>query len=177
MADDLETQTNGSTLELAVMTDVAVALGRLPSPAARQRVLSWAAGAFSVPAGQGHPLTPTPAPGMPHPETVGTLAELLDRAEPGNRQERILTVAYWLQVEQAQAEWTSQAVNDLLKDLGEGVPNITDALAGLAQRRPSLVRQLRKSGRTQQARKKYNLTEAGRQAVRDLIRAKEERRG
>jgi len=103
---------------------------------------------------------------------AGTLNELLDRADPSNRQERILTVAYWLQVEQGQAEWTSQAVNDLLKDLGEGVPNITDALASLVGRRPSLVRQIRKTGRTQQARKRYSLTEAGRQVVRDLMNGK-----
>ena len=138
--------------------------------------MQWAAGVFGVVTGH---QAAHPAPAMHGgavESTTGTLNELLDRAEPSNRQERILTVAYWLQVEQGHAEWTSQAVNDLLKDLGEGVPNITDALTSLVARRPSLVRQIRKTGRTQQARKRYSLTEVGRQAVRDLVSAREDRR-
>jgi DNA-binding MarR family transcriptional regulator len=153
------------------------ALNRLPTSDARQRVLQWAAGVFGVEGGRHqveHPMSATHGGALEG--VAGTLNELLDRADPSNRQERILTVAYWLQVEQGHAEWTSQAVNDLLKDLGEGVPNITDALASLVARRPSLVRQMRKSGRTQQARKRYSLTEAGRQTVRDLVSARGQRR-
>ena len=176
MTNGIEAQTNDTALELSAMEAVADALNRLPSADAKHRVLQWAAGVFGLGPGPRSISPPTAAAREGDVEGAGaTLSDLLDRADPSNRQERILTVAYWLQVEQGNAEWTSQSVNDQLKDLGEGVPNITDALATLVGRRPSLVRQVRKSGHTQQARKLYSLTEAGRRTVRDLISARNER--
>jgi hypothetical protein len=94
-----------------------------------------------------------------------SLADLLDRARPESRADRILTVAYWLEASNGGGDWTSQSLNDELKQLGEGVPNITDALSRLMSKKPALIRQTRKSGRTPQARKRYALTSAGRSQV------------
>ncbi len=76
---------------------------------------------------------------------------------------------YWFQVVQNQADFVGQAVNNALKDVGHGVGNITNALSSLQSRKPALVRQVAKSGRTQQARKKYKLTTAGVSAVRAMM--------
>jgi hypothetical protein len=46
------------------------------------------------------------------------------------------------------------------------LPTLLGALQG---RKPALVRQVAKSGRTRQARKKYKLTTAGISAVRAMI--------
>lgn len=84
--------------------------------------------------------------------------------------ERILVVASWLEGSTGGTDWTAQALNDELKQLGEGVPNITDALSTLIAKKPALIRQTRKTGRTQQARKRYTLTAAGRAVIASLPR-------
>jgi hypothetical protein len=96
------------------------------------------------------------------------LSVLLDQAQPGSRAELILVVASWLEGSTGGADWSSQALNDQLKQLGEGVPNITDALTTLMTKKPALVRQTRKSGKAQQARKRYLITSAGDAALRAI---------
>lgn len=55
------------------------------------------------------------------------------------------------------------------KHLGHGEQNITDALNKLMQKQPALIRQVRKDGKTKQARKRYALTDPGRRVVMDLL--------
>jgi DNA-binding MarR family transcriptional regulator len=152
--------------ELAAIAKLSEILDGL-APDERERVLSWASSAYAV--------TPTAAsPGVSLRSTdnaalMTDVGNLFERASPGGTQDRILVAAYWLQVLQGTDDFGSQKVNDLLKDLGHPVANITKELSRLMNRSPQLVRQTEKSGRTQQARKRYRLTDAGRKAVDELL--------
>jgi hypothetical protein len=68
-------------------------------------------------------------------------------------------------------DFEAQRVNTLLKHLGLGVGNITRSLESLKSRKPQHVVQLRKSGTARQARKRYKVTAAGRDFVRELTSA------
>jgi hypothetical protein len=95
--------------------------------------------------------------------------DLFDMASPRRDAERALVGGYWFQVEGGNVDFQAQDVNNALKDLGRGVSNITDALSKLEGRKPALVRQVAKSGRSKQARKKYKLTAAGVAAVKQML--------
>ena len=98
-----------------------------------------------------------------------TLAELHDAANPQSINERVLVTAYWLQIIEGGEHFVSYSVNRALKDLGHGVPNITGALDALRQEKPAMVLQLKKAGKTRQARKTYKITSAGVVAVEEMI--------
>ena len=54
---------------------------------------------------------------------------------------------------------------------GAPIAHVTRALESLKGRKPQHVVQLRKSGSSRQARKRYKVTAAGKEFVRELIRA------
>jgi hypothetical protein len=115
-----------------------------------------------------------PAPAVPSSNIrYGSLAELYNAARPETGAHKVLVGGYWLQVCNQQAEFTAQAVNDGLKDTGARVANVTVAFNTLKAANPSLVLQVRKSGKAQQARKQYRLTVAGIRAVEDMIKREE----
>jgi len=97
------------------------------------------------------------------------LAELYHAASPASDIDRALVAAYWFQYAQGETDFVSQDVNSALKDLGHGIGNITDAFDALITRKPSLVMQVKKTGTTKQARKKYKLTVAGKTAVEQML--------
>jgi hypothetical protein len=101
--------------------------------------------------------------------TYGTFAELYDAAQPQTHGEKALVAGYWLQVCGGNDEWPSQDVNNLLKNQGHGVKNITAALGNLKVAKPAFALQLKKSGKSQQSRKLYKLTVAGINAVNAMI--------
>lgn len=98
-------------------------------------------------------------------------AELADAVEPRTNADRALVAGYWLQQHEGNESFDSQSANKLLKDLGHGVANITAALSALKEQKPALVLQLKKSGSSQQARKKYKVTVAGVRAIEQMIGA------
>ncbi len=98
-----------------------------------------------------------------------TLAELHDTANPRSIKERVLVAAYWLQVIEGADSFVSYSVNQALKDLGHGVSNMTGAFDALKRQTPALVLQLKKAGKSRQARKTYKLTKAGIVAVEEMI--------
>lgn len=98
-----------------------------------------------------------------------TFAELFDAANPGSNANMALVAGYWLQVCQGQGDFDGQSANAELKNLGHRIDNITVAMNSLKAQKPSLVIQLRKSGKTQQARKTYKVTPAGIKAVEEMI--------
>lgn len=98
-----------------------------------------------------------------------TLAELHDAASPQGHKARVLVTAYWLQIIEGEENFVSYSVNKALKDLGHGVSNITGELDALRQEKPALVLQLKKAGKTRQARKTYKITSAGIAAVEEMI--------
>jgi hypothetical protein len=158
--------------ELAVMASIRTELEQLPDDASRARVVRWAADLANIAV---RPAVQTPElPASQATRGGESLGAILDRASPQTRPDLILAVAHWLELSTGGKDWSSQALNDELKQLGRGVPNITDALSGLIAKKPAaLVRQTGKSGRAQQARKRYALTAAGKARVAALSGATE----
>lgn len=101
-----------------------------------------------------------------------SFAELFDAAQPNTNANKALVAGYWLQVCQGQEDFGGQSANKELKHLGQGITNITIAANNLREQKPALLIQLRKSGRSQQARKTYKVTVAGIKAVEAMITGK-----
>lgn len=99
----------------------------------------------------------------------GSLAELYDAAQPKSQSDKALVCGYWLQICQGAENFDAFSVNKELKNLGQGVPNITSALDVLKAQKPALALQLKKAGKSRQARKTYKVTVAGIKAVEAMI--------
>lgn len=167
--------------EIQAMQTVAEALGDLTDDAKR-RVLEWAADRFTggtVKTGgrKGHAKFDSDIESGAGSEEEGedvhehrSVADLYTACAPKSDPDRALVVGYWLQFHSGKAEFGSQSVNKELKHLGHGVTNITSAFTSLKDRKPQLVMQTRKSGSSQQARKLYKLTHAGKSAVEAMLK-------
>ncbi|MER5842926.1 hypothetical protein ABT099_22065 [Streptomyces prasinus] len=156
--------------EIQAMTSVVSALNGLEDDATRARVLRWVAERFgiSVPAlnvnvsavsDDGRARTKSPA--VPTDPVFDDFVDLFDALDPKTELDKVLTGAYWLQAVNAQPSWQSAKVNNLLKDTGHGVSNITKSLTAAQKKSPALVRQMAKSGRAAQSWKTYKLTTSG----------------
>ena len=99
----------------------------------------------------------------------GSFAELHNAANPGTNAEQALLAGYWLQVCVGGDSFDSQSANAELKNLGHGLANVTAALDALKNQKPALALQLRKSGRSQQARKLFKITMAGINRVSEMV--------
>ncbi|MFL5962200.1 MAG: hypothetical protein ACJ757_04840 [Gaiellaceae bacterium] len=97
------------------------------------------------------------------------VADLVSAAGAQSDDERVLVVSYWFQVTKGQADVSSQPVNTELKNLGHGLKRINDVFAELVATRPQLMVQVRKSGKTAQARKVHKLTKAGTDRVEGMV--------
>ena len=158
--------------EIKAMSDVADALSAL-DPEAVRRVLKWALERYQVktPVGASHI-----AGGQGMPEAAPTssfddFASLFDAANPQNAPDRALVAGYWFQVLQGHEDLDAFQLNKELKNLGHPSTNITRDLDALLDRTPRQVMQVRKSGITKQARKRYKLTRDGISAVKRLLSA------
>jgi hypothetical protein len=98
-----------------------------------------------------------------------SLAELYSAARPETGWEKVLVGGYWFQAFEGLEEFAALVVNDALKEIGAKVANVTVAFDRLKAANPSLVLQVRKSGKAQQARKQYKLTVAGMRVVEEMI--------
>lgn len=161
-------------VELEALRQIAGALAGLDD-AAIGRVLRWTAERFTVGnalIGQGN-VHETADVGGETPDgdhqKFADVAELLAAANPATAPDKALVVGYWVQYIEGQAEFDSFTLNRQLKDLGYGVSNITNTLGSLMTRKPQLVIQTKKSGTSQQSRKKYKLTNAGKLAVENML--------
>ena len=96
-----------------------------------------------------------------------TLSELFAKIRPETNADKALVSATFLQVTKGNEDLTAQQINNELKHLGHRTPNITDAISSLVDERPSLMIQIRKSGRTQQARKTHKVTDEG---IKEVLR-------
>jgi hypothetical protein len=157
-------------VELDAMSKIYAALDPLEVPA-RERVLQWAASKFEVAAS-----SPDSAQGLSFgvrddggPRQFQDLGDLMHAAEPANGPQRALVVAYWFQEVQGLDGWEGGDINSSLKNMGSGLANVTNTLGSLKARKPALVMQTAKSGRSRQARKTYKLTVAGVRAVKEMI--------
>lgn len=153
--------------ELSAMNAVLSALQPLDAPA-QVRVLRWAWERFAPES----PLTgeiEKQRHGETRPETFDDVADVVHATGASTGPERALSVAFWLQELGQRPSFTAQEVNTALKNLGHPLANVTKTLDSLRAQRPSLVMQLSKSGRSQQARKTYRLTTAGIQRVKNML--------
>lgn len=166
--------------EFAAMQSIYSALEGL-NDEARQRVLDYVSSRLGVVAKQKSAPGPkaqdhhdegeeeTEAPEAQSAAAFGSFAELYDTTQPKSQPDKALVGGYWLQVCQGAESFDSFSINKELKNLGEGVANITSALDGLKGQKPVLCLQLKKSGKSRQARKTYKITVAGIKAVEAMI--------
>ena len=101
--------------------------------------------------------------------TYSSFAELYDAAQPSSGPAMALTAGYWLQVCKGAESFDGFSANRELKNLGHGIANITKALERAKDQKPALVLQLKKSGKSRQARKVYKVTVAGVRRVEEMI--------
>jgi hypothetical protein len=154
--------------ELQAMAQVNVALKDL-SEDERYRVMQWAANKYlqnSVPLKLA---SPAPAVGTPaavidanvaddaaeddsedrdEEQTFATFAEMLDASGADTDAIRFVVAAYWLQVTNEHADWKSFEVNKLLKDTGNQINTIGNALRDVTKKsktQPALVVQVSKN--------------------------------
>jgi hypothetical protein len=156
--------------EIKAMGEISEALAGLEADAVR-RVLKWAVERFQPRPSAGQEGKESGASQGAGSRTFLTLNEAFDAANPDLGLEKILVVAYWFQVQQGQEDWESFLINKELKNLGHPSGNITRDLMTLIQRKHVL--QVRKDGKTQQARKHYKLTREGVKAVEKMINSGE----
>ncbi len=156
-------------IELDAMAAVNGALDGLDG-LARARVLHWAAAKFEVTLAPSRGNTgriPAAEDGkVPEFAEVG---DLMHAAQPSAGPENALVVGYWFQEVQGQDSWTGSEINSTLKNMGFPLANVTKTLDSLRGRKPALVMQVGKSGRSRQARKNYKLTTAGVSQVTQMI--------
>lgn len=162
--------TNTSSDEIKALQAVAAALDPLEDDE-RARVLSWAGSKYgiSVKSGAKTPPGGGEAPNVNQGATFEDFSDLYNAASPKSDVQRALVAGYWFQVEQGQATFPSQTLNDALKDLGHGISNITKSMTTLQQQKPALATQVKKAGKSKQARKVYKLTKAGTTAVERML--------
>jgi hypothetical protein len=98
-------------------------------------------------------------------------ADFFAAVNPQTDSERALISSYWLQVKEGKESVRAYDVNALLKDLGHPINNITRAFDHLQSKSPQLIMQIRKKGRSQQARKRYRVTQAGIDKITEDLQA------
>jgi hypothetical protein len=139
-------------------------------PEARARMINWVVQRYGVTVRA--PNSRAPAETSRDSESkleFGSLSDLFEAASPKTESQMALVGGFWFQESQGQPDFSSQQVNDELKNLGHRLTNITRAFDFLRQTKPALVLQIQKSGKSKQARKRFRLTQAGVKAVRELI--------
>ena len=166
--------------ELELMTAIYDELEALPIEG-RQRVIAWVSNALGVQLTTGstnrmaRPKVGAIAEAADRDHNIGvsgpygSFAELYDAAGPTTNRAKALVGGYWFQECLRAEDFVSMDVNNELKNVGANVSNITVAFDGLINTTPRLVLQVKKSGKAQQARKRYKLTVAGIRAVEAMI--------
>lgn len=97
-------------------------------------------------------------------------AELYDACGPSSTTDKALVAAYWVQEIAGKTIWTSFDANKILKDLGHGDSSINRTFGKLTGQKPAKVLQIRKSGKSQQARKTFKVTTEGIKSVKAMMR-------
>lgn len=165
----MASELNSSSSELEILGVIDRAMGCLSDDDARNRVLTWLISKYGKHGALN--IKPSVAAGSADNEQssteFNTPEDLYDAANPQTGTEKALVIAYWFQYCMGETDFGSQAVNSKLKDLGHGVANITSSFTDLISQR--LVLQVQKTGKSQQARKKYKLTRLGQQRVQEML--------
>jgi hypothetical protein len=161
--------------EIAAMTTIGETIEKIEDEKTRLRVLKWAVEKFGqarANVSTGGAFRASPAPSLlqgDEGEVVESIGRLFEIAHPSSNPERVLVASYWYQEYLNEVDISAQSIHDELKQMGYPVPNITSTFNLLMNRTPALARQVRKSGKSKQARKKYTLTDAGKAAVKVML--------
>lgn len=163
--------------ELSAMQTVMNALVPLDL-AAKQRVIDWVTARLELapprsPTNQirkNAGATNTVSDGVREAD-YADFATLFTAAQPITETDKALLAAHWTQTSTGANEFTAKPVNDALKNLGHGASNIARTLTELCDSKPQLVLQLKKSGKTKQAKKTFRVTAEGRTAIKRLLEA------
>jgi hypothetical protein len=141
----------------------------------KARVVEWAIGKFSIGVSQKKQINRTiddvtaPVTNGGSLSVFGSVADLFAKANLKSEADRVLVAAAYLQEVKGASDLTGREINKELHNLGHAVGNITNAVSSLIDRKPQLMIQTRKDGKTQQAKKKYKVTVEGFSAVKKLI--------
>jgi hypothetical protein len=103
-------------------------------------------------------------------KTFEHFAELYDATNPVTDAEKVLVASYWTQVVKGKSTFGSRELNKELKDLGHSVGSISRAMAANMTKKPALILQTSRGGTSQQAQKKYKLSDAGKKWVEARLR-------
>ena len=168
-----DTAVNGEP-ELKAMKTVYDALSELDEDAKR-RVIDWVIGKFAL--GRSKQRTDRGVIGLQPSSDTGetnlasflSVADLFAKTSPKNESDKVLVVASYLQEAKNLSELTGREINKELTHLGHGIKNITAAINSLMNKKPKLMIQTRKEGKSQQAQKKYKVTTEGLAAAKRLI--------
>jgi hypothetical protein len=102
-------------------------------------------------------------------ENFETVGDLFAATSPTSDWEKALVVATYLQLKDGFSDFTGFDVNKELKHLGHGVQNITRPIQVCIDKKPQLIIQLRKEGKTRQAKKKFKVSAEGLKIVKGMI--------
>lgn len=160
--------------ELKAMKAVYDALNELDEDAKR-RVIDWVIGKFSL--GRSKQKSDRVTVGLQQNidaeeirlTSFSSVADLFAETNPKSASEKVLVVAGYLQEVKGVAELTGREINKELIHLGHGVKNITAAINSLMNKKPKLMIQTRKEGKSKQAQKKYKVTTEGFAAAKRMI--------
>lgn len=173
-SDDVQSNVND---ELEAMGAIANSLDGL-DPVTRERVLQWAASRYISSLSRAKVVGLHDANNsLGHHQSgndsdtseVGydNLPSLFEAANPTNEADKALVVGYWYQKIQGSNDFVSQSVNTELKNFGHAVKNITAAFTSLIN--SNHVLQVKKTGNSQQGRKRYKLTLTGIKKVEGML--------
>ena len=167
--------------ELDAMKLIGGALASLDE-SARKRVLQWAGDRFGVvvcgPTISARRDAPRaneePSEGNGDTALPDSFAEFFALLDPQTDPDRALAAAYWFKKQEGRGEFSGFEINAELTQLGHKVGNITKALGSLIERKPQLILQKGKSGRSKQARKTYGISHEGEKEIGRRLRGEGE---
>ena len=160
--------------ELKAMNDVYDALKNLEDEA-KKRVIDWVIGKFSL----GQQKRKLAAASEETSEDSGakrveftsfkSVADLFAKTNLRTDADKVLIMAAYLQETKNVGELAGREINKQLHHLGHGVSNITATITSLMNKKPQLMIQTRKEGKTKQAQKKYKVTDEGFATAKKMI--------
>jgi hypothetical protein len=168
-------------LELAAMKSIYDALSGLPNKESQVRAITWATDRLGIKLENSASQKPTTVAGR-HVNlqkdsglsTFETLADLFSGLELKTDVERVLAAAAYMQEKNGLADFASRDINQELTHMGHPSSNITRDLGALMERKPKLIIQTRKDGKTKQAQKRYRVTTEGLRKVITLLSGESE---
>lgn len=160
--------------ELKAMHGAYEAIEALDDDESKARVIKWLFSKFSVAGSKLHTSQNTISESetlhtkvdIPSYETV---ADIFSHASPRTESDKVLIVASFLQDKYGKSELTGREIHKELQHLGHGVSNITMAIQGLIDKKPKLMIQTRKEGKSKQAHKKYKVTVEGIKIAKEML--------